>query len=189
MSFDLSKESFELRDELKIRNVLEDHTDWRYEFTKNSKYEYDLQLFQWSDPPRNPDDRKLMGYVEIERTSRSSDWQSGDLPSHWPELRFCRRKIDTGRPPSWKAPKDNYAQTIYLKFNHSIDNCFAAPLPWIRTYGESVYWPDNKRTRESAFYALPRDSDHIKHGINNCIKLIKEYLTTQRKHQMQVNEF
>jgi len=181
MSFDLSTQSYEIKDELKIRGILESRTDWSYEFTKNSKYEYDLELFRWRDPPQGPEDRQLAGYVEIERANENSDWQSGDIPDHWPELRFCRRKIDNGRPPVWGGPKQNSERTIYLKFNYEVDNCFAAPIPHIRSRGETTYWPSNERTRNSAFYALPPDADIISVGMSECVSLISEFLTLNKK--------
>jgi hypothetical protein len=177
MSFKLSDQSYEIRDELRIRNILEEHTDWQYEFTKNDKYEYDLQLFTWPDPPHEGDDRELAGYVEIERANKNSDWQSGRVPGYWPEIRFCRRKIDRGEPPHWRGPKKNHEQTVYLKFNHEINSCIAASLPDIRNHGEETYWPEGKRTRESAFYALPHRSEHIAYGIIDCIDLVTEHLT------------
>lgn len=183
MSFDLSEQSYEIKDELKIRGILESRTDWSYEFTKNSKYEYDLQLFRWRDPPEGPDDRQHVGYVEIERANDESDWQSGPVPEYWPELRFCRRKIDDGRPPTWRGPKDESERTVYLKFNYEVDNCFAAAIPHIRDYGEKTYWPPGKETRNSAFYALSPDSDAIAFGIDECIDLIQEYLTLNGKLQ------
>lgn len=181
MSFELSEQSYEIKDELKIRGILESRTDWSYEFTKNSKYDYDLQLFRWRNPPRQPNDRQLAGYVEIERTSAKSDWQSGNIPDHWPEIRFCRRKIDSGGPPVWGGPKEDSERTVYLKFNHEIDNCFAAPMPQIRDYGKKTYWPPGKQTRNSAFYALPPNSEAVSHGISDCIDLITEYLTLNAK--------
>lgn len=183
MSFDLSEQSYEIKDELKIRGILEKRTDWSYEFTKNSKYEYDLQLFRWRDPPEGPSDREHVGYVEIERANAESDWQSGDIPDYWPEIRFCRRKIDQGRPPIWGGPKQNSDRTVYLKFNYEVDNCFAAPIPDIRDRGEETYWPPGKQTRNSAFYALDPNTDVIAHGIDDCIKLISEHLSFNKKLQ------
>lgn len=188
MSFNLDEQQYEIKDELKIRGILESRTDWSYEFTKNSKYDYDLQLFRWNRPPEGPEDRILAGYVEIERTNKRSDWQSGDIPDYWPELRFLRRKIDDGHPPTWGGPKEDFDKTLYLKFNYEIDNCFVAAISDIREHGETTQWPDNEpETRKNTYYALPKDSEVISFGIDTAILHIQKYLGStaddrQNKH-------
>ena len=179
MPFDLDDQQYEIKDELKIRGILESRTDWSYEFTKNSKYDYDLQLFRWNDPPEGPSDRILAGYVEIERTNKQSDWQTGDIPNYWPELRFLRRKIDEGRPPEWDGPKNDSEKTLYLKFNHNIDNCFVAAIRDIREHGETTQWPkDEPKSRTNTYYALQPDADAVSFGIDNAIAHIQKYIDT-----------
>lgn len=35
MSFELDRQSYDIEDELRVRGILEERTDWNFEFTKN----------------------------------------------------------------------------------------------------------------------------------------------------------
>jgi len=189
MSFDLDEQSYEIEDELKVRGILEEHTDWQFEFTKNSKYAPDLQLHNWGDRPDSPDDRDLTGYIEVEVTNEDSDWQSGPLPDHWPEIRFCKRKIrdrdyDTG---TWGPLKDTARQTVYLKFNHELDNCFAASIE--RIYHDGYQTELYEGGPRWQFYCLHPEHDSLTYGIRDCVEFIEQYFNQLEDDQSSLSQF
>jgi len=111
----------DIENELKVRKLLEEHTDWSFEFTKNDRYAVDMQLFDWGEPPVDADARSLVGYVEIEVANEESDWDTGEFP--WPRVNFLKRKIrlwDWDKN-NWGDLKANARKTIYLKFNNQLD--------------------------------------------------------------------
>lgn len=182
MSFDIDDQSYEVVDELKIRKLLEAGTNWSFEFRKNDKYDYDLQLYRWDEAPDSPTDKELAGYVEIERSAASSDWQTGPIPEHWPVLRVPRRKVDRhGYNQEWFGPKDDIERTVYLKFNHRVDECFAVPLLDVREFGEVDYWPPDARGRMDTFYSIDAESDILTWGIEDSITRITDYLSLDHK--------
>jgi len=189
MSFELGSQSYEIEDELKVRGILEERTDWNFEFTKNSKYAPDLQLHNWGDEPTQPDDRDLTGYIEIEVTHTESDWQTGAVPDSWPEIRFLKRKIrqyDYDRR-SWGALKQTARQTVYLKFNHELDNCFAAPVERVYYDGYEKSWDGGGPSWE--FFCLPPTHDSITYGIHDCVRFIEDYFDQLEDDQASLSEF
>lgn len=183
MSFELDEQSYEIQDELQIRNILEEHTNWAFEFTKNSKYAPDLQLHDWGDNPTGPESRELTGFVEIERASEQSDWQTGELPDNWNTVNFLKRKVlrfDYDRK-QWDGLKEGFSQTVYLKFNHQMDNCVAASLERIIHDGSefSIYGGGPKWE----FYRLHPDASAIRFGIHDCVQFIEDHLSRVEQQQ------
>lgn len=188
MSLDdgLDKQSYQIKDELKIRKVLEEHTDWKFEFTKHDKYDYDLQITEWDSEPAGPDDCSILGFVELERSRSDNEysWITGDIPDGWHFYSFLERKVRdydyTLR--CWQGLKDDYNKTFYLKFNHALDNCFAAPI--------AVIYRDGRRTKRSDGHprrttlALDLDHPEVETGISECIDYIEEYLS-QTAHDQE----
>lgn len=183
MSFNLDEQSYEIEDELKIRKTLEEHTNWSFEFTKNSQYAPDLQLHDWGSQPTAPGDRELTGFVELERAHADSDWQTGDLPDSWSTVNFLKRKLyrwdfDANE---WDGLKEGFTQTVYLKFNHRMDNCFCASLERIRADGNEFAY--NGGGRQNEFFALHPESSSVRHGIHDCVQYIETHLSQVEKRQ------
>jgi len=181
----LEKQSYEIKDELQIRKVLEAQTDWQFEFTKNDKFAYDLKIRQWSDEPQSNEDRDVIGYVELERSRADKDksWITGDVPGGWYYLSFLQRKVrkfdyQTRR---WCGLKDGYDRTVYLKFNHALDNCFAAPIPAIHRDGERTKRSDG--TPENTYLALDQDHNEVRVGPAECVEFIEQYLSRKEPSQ------
>jgi hypothetical protein len=175
----LEDQSYEFKDELKIRKVLERRTDWQFEFTKNDQYEYDLRILEWDDEPQSPADNRVLGYVELERArkDRPTSWVTGDVPDSWHYYSFLMRKIrkwdyDAG---NWAGLKDDYRRTVYLKFNHALDNCFAAPVKDIYEQGERTKRSDGGR--QNTYLKLGFDDPTVRVGISDCVDYIEEYLS------------
>lgn len=189
MSFDrddLDAQSYEIIEELRVRNILEERTDWQYEFTKNGRYDYDLVLFDWGDSPRDDESRELIGYVEIEVANEDSDWQSGEFPSHWDSTNLLARKVYSterrGAQLSWGRPKSDYWRTVYLKFNHCINNCFAIAIDDAHRAvqyddGEINTWYQNS-PRNWTFLELNPDDDRITYGVDESVEFITNHLST-----------
>jgi len=182
---DLDDVEYEFKDELKIRKVLEDHTDWKFEFTKNDQYQYDLTIYQWDDEPRTPDDHEVLGYVELERCRRDRDksWVMGAVPDNWYYLSFLQRKVRDFDfdSQSWQGLKDDHERTVYLKFNHAMTNCFAAPIATIYRDGTTTKRSDGGYN--STYLKLDKDHAAVEYGIQSCVSFIEDYLTRREPEQ------
>ncbi|AFH22639.1 hypothetical protein OSG_eHP31_00135 [environmental Halophage eHP-31] len=177
---DLGGDDYDIVNELKIRKKLEAGSDWRYEFTKQTKYGYDLELYRWSESADAPDDRRLFGYIELERASiekSSCPWVTGTLPDGWVYLSFLKRKVhqwdwDIGRFVDDLKP--NARRAMYLKFNHSMDNCFIAPITTIARDGSLTKKSDGTRT--NTYLSLDPSHPEVRIGVDESISFIEEYL-------------
>lgn len=188
---DLDTQSYEYKDELKIRKILERETDWQFEFTKNDQYQYDLAITQWEDNPSSPEDNDVVGYVELERARRdkAKSWITGDIPDGWYYLSFLQRKVrsyDRTRG-TWEGLRDDYRRTVYLKFNHAMDNCFAAPIESIHRDGSRTKASDGGYN--STYLKLDEDHADVRYGISDCVAFVKEYLTDKEVGQRSLSEW
>ena len=181
----LDKQSYEIQDELKIRKILERHTDWQFEFTKNDKFAYDLRITEWDDEPASDTDNRVLGYVELERARKDkpSSWITGDIPDSWVFLSFLKRKVRRfdHATQSWRGIKEEYDRTVYLKFNHALDNCFAASIESIHRYGQPTPRSDGSRT--GSYLSLDMDHADVHYGIDGCVTFIEDYMTRREPQQ------
>lgn len=185
---DLDKESYEIKDELEMRKQLEAETDWEFEFTKNDTYAYDMRVYEWDDEPSSPDDRTIFGYIELERAKKTG-WCTGDIPDKWVYLTFLERKIrdydhGCGR---WDGLKEDYRKTMYLKFNHALDNCFVAPIASIHRDG----WETRRSTGTptDTYRAIQFDHPDVRYGITDAVTFIEEYLGQIDDEQTGLDEY
>lgn len=185
---DLDKESYEIKDELEMRKQLEAETDWEFEFTKNDTYAYDMRVYEWDDEPSSPDDRTIFGYIELERAKKTG-WCTGDIPDKWVYLTFLERKIrdydhTRGR---WDGLKDDHRKTMYLKFNHALDNCFVAPIASIHRDG----WETRRSsgTPTDTYRAIQFDHPDVRYGIGDAVTFIEEYLGQIDDEQIGLDEY
>lgn len=187
----LDKQSYQIKDELQIRKTLEAHTDWKFEFTKNDKYAYDLEVTGWADPPQSDTDNKVIGYVELERSRKDNQhsWITGDIPESWYYLSFLQRKVREYdyRLRKWRGLKDNYHQTVYLKFNHALDNCFAAPITAIHRDGNQTKRSDG--SPQNTYLALSSGHPEVHIGIRDCVSFIERYLTRKDPSQADLERW
>lgn len=198
MRFDgaLQDQSYEIVDELQIRKKLESRTDWRFEFTKQTKYGYDLELYRWPDDSDTPSDRELVGYFELERADDAAQksWVTGPVPKDdWFAYTFLKRKLYqrrvgdgicrkegcSHRVVKWGNPKPETHMAVFLKFNHNLDNCFAVPLRTVVREGEQT--PKSIECDPANSYrSLPLDHPKVREGIDNVVDFIDEYLTNRQ---------
>lgn len=191
MSSDI--DDYGIQSELKVRGILEERTDWYFEFTKNDKYQVDMQLYDWGEPPVDADSRSFVGYIEVEVASEKSDWQTGDIPEYWNEISFLKRKIRTwdythGR---WGSIRPKARETLYLKFNHELDNCFVAPVE--RVFHDHNYERTRGRaqppSRTQDVYCLHPDHDSITWGTHDVIKRIEAYFDALDDDQHSLSKY
>lgn len=191
LDHDLGKQSYEIKDELKIRKVLEKHTDWQFEFTKNDKFDYDLRITEWNDEPEGPSDNRILGYVELERSRRDKEcsWITGDIPDSWYFYSFLERKVlNYDRVmQTWDGLKEHYNRTVYLKFNHALDNCFAAPITAIYRDGTRTKRSDGTRT--NTYRKLRFGHPEVAVGIQDSIELIESHLSQTTPEQETLLRF
>lgn len=189
----MSSDRYDIQRELEVRKLLEEETEWSFEFTKNEKYAPDLQLHDWGEPPVDAGSRSLIGYVEIEVASKSSDWQRGRFPDHWNEASFLRRKIQ-----DWDYDRQNWAglkplarQTLYLKFNHQLDNCFMAPVE--RIYHDYDYRTTRRGAespnRKQDVYVLHPKNKTVVWGVHDCVREIEGWLDKIEDDQHSLTDF
>jgi hypothetical protein len=175
----LDDQSYEIQDELRMRKKLENQTDWQFEFRKNDKYDYDLEVTEWDEEAASGDDHQTLGYVELERSrnDKSASWISGDIPDCWVFLSFLKRKVRryNRRTESWGGPKKNHDKTVYLKFSHRLDNCFAVPIESIHRDGTPT--PRSDGSRQNSYLKLDSDHPDVHHGISDCVEFIRSYMT------------
>jgi len=190
-SDDLDSQSFEIKDELKIRKVLEQHTEWNFVFNKNTEYQYDLAITEWGDEPKDQSDNEIIGYVELERSRRDKEhsWVTGDIPNSWYYLSFLQRKVRSfdHRQKCWQGLKQNYDRTVYMKFNHALDNCFAAPVETIHRDGEPTKMSDG--SYNNTYLKLNTDNPDVHVGVNESVEFIQEYLTRRSTGQSSLTSF
>lgn len=197
MRFDghLSDASYEIVDELQIRKKLEERTDWRFEFTKQTKYGYDLELYRWPDDSDRPGDRELIGYFELERADNRNpkSWVTGNIPDGWYFYSILKRKVYSWSKThgacrnegcshqnvEWGPPKKQSHRAIFLKFNHKMDNCFAVPMP--------VVIEDGKPTKRSvecdpknSYRRLPLNHEDVRVGVDNVVGFIDSFLNDRQ---------
>jgi len=181
----LEKQSYEIQDELKIRKILERNTNWPFEFTKNGTFGYDIQVTKWDNEAAGDNDNEVLGYVELERARKDKQhsWITGDVPSSWVFLSFLKRKVRQfdHRTQSWRGIKDNYDRTVYLKFNHALDNCFAASIETIHADGKPTPYSDGSRT--GSYLSLDMDHTKVRYGISECVSYVEEYMTRREPQQ------
>lgn len=189
-STELDNQSYEIQDELQIRKVLEQHTDWRFEFTKNDKHAYDIRITEWDEDAAGPDDNQVLGYVELERASDGSDWLTGAVPEEeWVYYSFLKRKVHqfNYKNEIWDGLKENYERTIYVKFNHAIDNCFAAAVTTIHQDGYETKYSDG--SPENSYIALNLGHPGVHTGISDSMEFIEQYLSQYEPGQRALTDY
>ena len=138
--FNLIDESFEIDDELRIRQLLDYNTSYLYIFDKSDdKYGYDIESYKYTVFPSGDYRKDFLGYIEVER---SKQWNTFDIPNNWYCISFLKRKVyeyDWSNNHFTDKAKF-YNQTFYLKFNKDLTNCFTQSMEYIFTNGK-----DSKR--------------------------------------------
>lgn len=190
-SDDLDSQNFEIKDELKVRKVLEKNTEWNFVFNKNTDYQYDLAITEWGDKPTEQSDKEIIGYVELERSRRDKkhSWVTGDIPDSWYYLSFLQRKVRgyDHRRNCWQGLKQDYDRTVYLKFNHALDNCFSAPIEAIHLDGKPTKMSDG--SYNNSYLKLNTDHPDVRVGVENSVAFIQEYLTQRDTGQSSLTNF
>jgi len=169
--FNLSQESYDIEPELRVRKLLEQSTPFSYVLMKNEDpYGRDLEIWKYK-VKNNPATKTRLGYVEVERARL---WKDEKIPSNWIELSFLMRKLFIRNDGDWGGPKEDSGDTIYLKMNHSMTNCFCASMDYIIHHGKESN-RSNSAFREDSFWSIPKDDPGIAWGLKDCVTYILQY--------------
>jgi hypothetical protein len=169
--FDLSQQSFDIKNELIVRKKLEKNTSWDIEFNKNDNpFEYDLVYYKWLHHGERLS-KTLIGYVEIEYCFQ---WTGDPIPNKFYEASFLKRKIYKWVNDDWGDPKENYEKTIYLKFNREYTNCFSATISDLIENGYLSQRSDG--SYHNTFIALSWESWSITVGLDPCMEKINKFM-------------
>lgn len=163
--------SYDIKDELKIRKILENNNSFEYEFRKNDdKYGYDIEVYEYI-LINNEWNRKLLGYIEVERALK---WiEENSFPENWYRISLLKRKLfkfDRSKNIFTNEPKYNEI-TFYLKFNTNYTNCFCERMDKLIEKGKD----SNRRTNELDLYYgsyWEVEKTEVIVGIKNCIDYI-----------------
>ena len=165
---------YNIKNELIIRQKLEELTDWNIEFNQNygDKYGYDLKCFKHI--PNNTKtgyEKKFICYIEVEH---GISWHQKDLPN-WPEFSFLQRKVrkfDYEKQVFKNESKENAERTIYLKTNKDFTNCFFIKIDYLfRNAKQSKR--NQKNDRLNSFVVLPKTEINV--GLNKFKEFIYNY--------------
>lgn len=175
--FDLTKESYEIKDELLIRKILEKNTSYNWVFDKNdNKYEYDLKAWRYELYEDGTHDKIFKGFIEVEvGTGWVNEW-----PKNYYCVSFLMRKIFNfdRNINEFTNKKNDSDKTFYLKFNTSLNNCFCLLMSDIIQLGK----PSNRNSKnniyKNSFFEV--DKNNVIWGIENCLTYINNILTSPR---------
>lgn len=171
------KTSYDVTAELKVRKVLEKHTGWNVEFTRNDdKYGFDINCFHYTISQSW--ERDSAGFVEVEE---SSMWKDGIYPQRWRFYSYLKRKVfvfDFKNGLFVQSPVENSEKTIYLKVARDLSDCHASLISDIFNHHE-FKWTDSRPglgedlyNREMLRFSL--QSKYVCRGWAQCVGLIKE---------------
>lgn len=170
------KNPFQVKAELKVRKMLEKHTSWKFEFTRNDHpkgvdilaYKYVLN--------GNDFERVELGKIEVEA---SGLWKNNKYPENWRTYSYLRRKIEqwreyeNGRVCDWKGlVRENSDKIVYLKCAIDMSDCHAALVSDIWLQAGAFLTEDHRFGRGSRkwMYRIPFSKDRItKRGWRDCI--------------------
>jgi len=201
---------YDIQDEIKMRKILENNSSWRFEFTKNPDPKgIDIKFFKWEFVPVDDWVKRHYGYIELERAD-SDGWvtenqlqyepNSIDLcemfPDNWiwknastPRITILKRKIfeyDWDRETFTNKPKSNYQRTVFVKFDHSMTECFAIPLVAIKQEGRTTPRSDDTVYNES-MVALRADHGDVYIGLENVMAFLDEFMQYRSDPQSRLD--
>lgn len=185
--FKLNEQTFDIRNELKIRKILEKNTDWHIEFNENydNPYEYDLSYFYHKENTKTETgyEKQFRGYIELEV---HHNWKTKSIPSYWREPSFLKRKCykwDYENNKWSNEHKNNYDKTVYLKFNNNLTYCFVLSIPNIIEKGHIIDYRGDPDDYHEAFIGV--DKDKIYWGIDNCIEYINNFMEEKMDKEVE----
>lgn len=149
------KNPFEVVAELKVRKMLEKHTKWNFEFSRNEfLFGVDIIAYKYTIIG-NTYERNKVGKIEVEA---SPQWINNQYPPRWRYYSYLRRKVErwdkhrknTYKDGIWSGePVDEAESTIYLKCAIDMSDCHSALISDI--WGNCRLFRDKDRSlREDA---------------------------------------
>lgn len=175
------KNSYEVTIELKVRKMLEKHTDYRFEFRRTddnyatdiTAYRYEVRATGWSVSP--------IGFIEVEETP---NWTNGIYPHNWRTYSYLSRKVlqyDRNTASFTDAPVNDAANTIYLKVARDLSDCHASLVMDIAQH-HTNRWMDasnglgaGEYNRQCLRFPI-NESNYVKRGISDCMNMILDFI-------------
>ena len=171
--FNLDNESFDITNELKVSEIINNNSDKVY--TKKNdedKYGYDLKCF-------NIENDEFLGFIEVEVSHH--ELLDGKTWKH----SFLMRKIlefDNIRNIFTNKLKENYEKTVYIKFNNflGLGDCICCDILTIRNFNETIQ-EKTKTVRQNKVFRTNKNDRRVAKGITDCIKYIEEYFICNKR--------
>lgn len=188
------KNPFQVKAELMVRKMLEKHTGWKFEFTRNEhQYGVDIIAYRYT-LKGNSFEREEVGKIEVEASKK---WKNGIFPTDWKTYSYLRRKIEawdkTMKPETrkiWKGvPWDDGKKRVYLKCAIDLSDCHAALVSDVWDFANDNFlkeWKKFGRESRRWMYQIPFAKDIItKRGWKDCITFALKSFSEPPKAQPQ----
>jgi len=165
MTFNIDNESFDIKDEIKVSEILNSHSD-KFFTNKNmlDPYDFDLNCF-------NKKNEEHIGFIEVEISNYDKLEGIG-----W-EHSFLKRKIyewDWEKKCYTDKLRKYYEQTVYIKFNKNLGltDCICCDINTIKNFREDVQEKTGNDRQDKVFRTSKYDK-RVAVGIGNCIEYIE----------------
>lgn len=163
------KNPYQVKSELKVRKMLEKHTSWHFEFSRN-EFKHGVDILAYKYVLRGNEYKKIkVGKIEVEV---SKLWMHGIYPKNWKATSYLRRKVEKFdlfnvahglNSEIWKGEEwDDASETIYLKCAIDMSDCHCALVSDIWGNKSSGWMEKDKRegiTEDRAWYIRFRIED------------------------------
>ena len=170
------KNPYEIDSELIVRKMLENNTNYTYEFQKNGKYDYDIGVYKYYLQAGSYKKVNIC-YIEVEL---SEAWITG-YPEFWHNYSFLRRKVnvfDYKNNQFTSKLKDNAEKTLYIIFNKTMTDSAAMPIKDIpgACYSKFQNVTGTNSIHDNTFYRTPLTSNNVTRGLESCFELIRKFI-------------
>ena len=163
---DINNESFNIKPELKVSKIINDHSDKIYT-NKNmlDPYDFDINCFCKSN-------NKHVGFIEVEVSNHKKldglKWNHSFLKRkiyEWDNKQYCYTTI----------LRKYYEQTIYIKFNNDLGltDCICCDINTIKNFKE-VLIDKTKSDRMNWTFRTSKFDKRVPVGIGKCIEYIEQ---------------
>lgn len=165
--FDIYKESFNIKPELKVSKIINEHSKKIYT-RKNmlNPYDYDLHCF---DEKNN-----FLGYIEVEVSNHEILGRKGTSWQH----SFLMRKVLVWNENQYhdQILRDNADKTVYIKFNKNCGllDCICCCMEDITCFNPE-WQKKTGNTRQDLVFRTNQNNPRVAKGIDNCIEYIENF--------------
>ena len=171
------KNPHEIDSELIIRKMLENNTNYSYEFQKNGQYDYDIGVYKYYINAGNYEKVNIC-FIEVEL---SEAWKT-NYPNFWHNYSFLRRKVNVFDRQTNRFTdelKPNAEKTLYIIFNKTMTDAAAIQIKDIPSvcYSKFQNVTGTGSIYDNTFWRTPLTSNHVTRGLENTFQLIRKFIT------------